>query len=52
MFNDSDEEYLSDQYSIQEIEKIGEGAFGKVYKAKDLLDGKICAVKVKFNIFI
>jgi calcium/calmodulin-dependent protein kinase I len=31
---------------IKEIEKIGEGSFGRVYKALDLTDRTLCAVKV------
>lgn len=33
-------------YKIKEIGKIGEGSFGKVYKAIDLTDNTECAVKV------
>jgi serine/threonine protein kinase len=36
---------------IEEIEKIGEGSFGRVYKAYDTSDNTVCAVKVlKFQI--
>lgn len=38
MFLEDEREELEDQYLIQEVEKIGEGSFGKVYKAIDLTD--------------
>jgi serine/threonine protein kinase len=31
--------------NFQKIEKIGEGTYGIVYKAKDLLTGKMVALK-------
>ena len=39
-------------FQLREIEKIGEGNFGIVYKALDLLDNTICAVKVLKSINI
>jgi calcium/calmodulin-dependent protein kinase I len=33
-------------HKIKEIEKIGEGSFGKVFKALDLTDNTEVAVKV------
>lgn len=46
MYSETDAEFLEHMFQLQEIEKIGEGSFGKVYKALDLTDGSICAVKV------
>jgi len=31
--------------NFQKIEKIGEGTYGIVYKAKDLITGKMVALK-------
>jgi len=31
--------------NFQKIEKLGEGTYGIVYKAKDLLTGKMVALK-------
>ncbi|CAD8123545.1 unnamed protein product [Paramecium sonneborni] len=46
MFQGEDVDFLEEMYKIKEIGKIGEGSFGKVYKAIDLTDNTECAVKV------
>lgn len=37
-------------HQLKEIKKIGEGSFGRVYKAVDLSDNSICAVKVDYQL--
>ncbi|CAD8195419.1 unnamed protein product [Paramecium pentaurelia] len=46
MFTGEDIQFLQQLHQLKEISKIGEGSFGKVYKAIDLTDKSICAVKV------
>ncbi|CAD8172066.1 unnamed protein product [Paramecium pentaurelia] len=46
MFQGEDVDFLEEMYKIKEVGKIGEGSFGKVYKAIDLTDNTECAVKV------
>ncbi|CAK68686.1 unnamed protein product (macronuclear) [Paramecium tetraurelia] len=46
MLQGEDVDFLQEMYQIKEIAKIGEGSFGKVYKATDLTDNTECAVKV------
>lgn len=36
-------EYKIEGYEL--LDKIGEGTYGDVYKAKRIADGKICAIK-------
>ncbi|CAK65636.1 unnamed protein product (macronuclear) [Paramecium tetraurelia] len=38
--------HLFSKYQLEYIQKIGEGAFGKVYKAFDQTTKKVVAVKV------
>ena len=33
------------------MEKLGEGSFGTVFKAKDITNGKMCAIKLLMNCF-
>ena len=40
---------LEDAYEMLEL--VGEGAYGQVYKAREIKTGKICAVKIIKNIF-
>lgn len=46
MFNEDERDALEEAYLIEELEKLGEGSFGRVYKAVDLNDDSLCAVKV------
>ncbi|CAD8106261.1 unnamed protein product [Paramecium sonneborni] len=46
MFTGEDIQFLQQLHQLKEITKIGQGSFGKVYKAIDLTDKTICAVKV------
>ncbi|CAD8189904.1 unnamed protein product [Paramecium octaurelia] len=46
MFTGENIQFLQQLHQLKEICKIGEGSFGKVYKAIDLTDKSICAVKV------
>lgn len=46
MFTGEDIQFQQQMHQLKEIAKIGEGSFGKVYKAIDLSDKQICAVKV------
>jgi serine/threonine protein kinase len=46
MFNEDERDDLEEAYLIEELEKLGEGSFGRVYKAIDLSDDSLCAVKV------
>ncbi|CAD8095249.1 unnamed protein product [Paramecium primaurelia] len=46
MFTGENIQFLQQLHQLKEISKIGEGSFGKVYKAIDLTDKSICAVKV------
>lgn len=48
MFQGEDVEFLEEMHKVKEIEKIGEGSFGKVYRALDLTDNTEVAVKVLF----
>lgn len=50
MFCEDERDELEDLYQIQEVAKIGEGSFGKVFKAIDLTDSTLCAVKVNINL--
>lgn len=41
-----------EDYSLEGFElldKIGEGTYGDVYKARDTRDGKICAIKFVYR---
>ncbi|CAD8103041.1 unnamed protein product [Paramecium sonneborni] len=48
MFTGEDIQFLQQLHQLKEISKIGQGSFGKVYKAIDLTDKTICAVKRLF----